>query len=259
MAVVIISCAVTSHGAEYDIKTITAKMDAYEKQMDSIKLKYSYESPINDKYEIRDFIKGTFAQNKSKGYVLLDKMLQRGKTWDDDKEPEGMIEGNARSYNGEITQYFGYDKNEHGYHLASLSKKRNPKLYKSRGNPYYNIWRPNYKNTTFSDKLNDPNSMAEIQGKEFVNGLKTININFKEVEGILDCRLWLLPDRNYLPIKLIVYHKEYNDGKHPLVVTHWSEFKEFPGGIWYPMTIKNISDISKYPFYLKQKKWIFHR
>lgn len=254
MALTILSCIVISDGAEYDIQTITSQMDAYEKQMDSIKIKYSYESPINDKDEIRNFIKGTFAQNKSKGYVLLDKILQRGKTWNDDEEPEGIIEGNIRSYNREITRYFGYEKNQQGYHLASLSKKHNPKLYKSRGNPYYNIWRPNYKNTTFSDKLNDPNSMAVIQGEELIEGLKTINVNFKEADGVLDCHLWLLPDRNYLPIKLIVYHKEYKDGKHPLVVTHWCEFKEYPGGIWYPMSIKKYIRHLKVPILFKTEE-----
>lgn len=86
MALIIISCTVILYGAEYDIKTITAKMDAYEKQMDSIKLKYSYESPINDKEGNREFIKGTFAQNKPKGYVLLDYKRQKGKTWDNGED-----------------------------------------------------------------------------------------------------------------------------------------------------------------------------
>lgn len=226
-------------------------MDAYEKQMDSIKIRYSYESPVNDKEGNRYFIKGTFAQNKPKGYVLLDKIWQKGKTWDNDKEPEGMIEGNIRSYNGKITRYFDYEINEHGYHMAALYENHNPKLYKSRGNPCYNIWRPNYKQNTFSDKLNDPNSMATIQGEELVNGLKTVKINFKEADGILDLHLWLLPDKNYLPIKCIVYHKEYKEGKHPLVETHWSEFKEFPGGLWYPMTIKKYIRHLKVPTIFK--------
>jgi hypothetical protein len=84
--------------------------------------------------------------------------------------------------------------------------------------------------------------------------LKTVNINFKEVDGILDCHLWLQPERNYLPIKLIVYHKEYKDGKHPLVVTHWSDFKEFPGGIWYPMTIKKYIRHLKEPVIFKTEE-----
>ena len=46
IALVILSCFGISYGAEYDIKTITAIMDAYEKQVDSIRLKYSYESFI---------------------------------------------------------------------------------------------------------------------------------------------------------------------------------------------------------------------
>jgi hypothetical protein len=249
-ALVIFSCLRISNGAEYDIKTITTIMDACEKQIDSIKLKYRYESPVNDKEGNREFVKGTFAQKKSEGYVLLDEIQQKGKTWDNDKEPEGIV----RSYNGKITRYFEHEKNDRGHHMAALYEDHNPKLYKSRGNPYYNIWRPNYKNNTFSDKLNDPNSRAKIQGEELVDGLKTININFKEADGILDCHLWLLPDKNYLPKKLIVYHKKYKEAKHPLVVTHWSEFKEFPGGIWYPMNIKKYIRHLKVPTIFKTEE-----
>jgi len=113
-------------------------------------------------------------------------------------------------------------------------------LYKTRANPYYYVWGVNYKNK-FTDLLNDPNGMAKIQGEELVDGLKTIKINFKAAEGILDYHLWLLPEKNYLPIKMKVYHKNYEEGRKRLQEMHWSEFKEFPGGIWYPMSI-NIYD-----------------
>lgn len=73
-------------------------MDAYEKQIDSIKLKYTSTYPLDEQGNL-DFVKGYFAQKKSEGYVLLDEITQKGKAWDNDKEPEGL----ARSYNGEIT------------------------------------------------------------------------------------------------------------------------------------------------------------
>jgi len=138
IALVIFLCFGISYGAEYDIKTITTIMDAYEKQMDSIKLKYSYESFAfidkegnHNKEGNRDLVKGTFAQKKSEGYVLLDERKQKGKTWDDDKEANGI----ARSYNGQITRYLEHEKNAHGYHIAALQKEHNPKLYKTRENP----------------------------------------------------------------------------------------------------------------------------
>jgi len=232
IALVIFSCFGMSYGAEYDLKTITTLMDAYEKQIDSIKLKYSYETFVIDKEGNREFVKGYFAQKKSEGYVLLDEITQIGKTWDNDKEPEGIV----RSYNGKITRYLEHEKNDHGYHMAALYENHNPKLYKTRENPYYRVWHINYKNK-FTDLLNDPNGMAKIQGEELVDGLKTIKINFKMAEGILDCHLWLLPEKNYLPIKYISYHKNYKEGKQRLQEIHWSEFKEFTGGIWYPMNI----------------------
>ena len=205
-------------------------MDAYEKQLDSIKLKYSYETFVIDKEGNREFVKGIFAQKKSEGYVLLDEISQKGKTWDNDKEPEGIV----RSYNGKITRYLEHEKNDHGYHMAALYKDHNPKLYKTRENPYYRVWGNNYKHK-FTDRLNDPNGMAKIQGEELVNGLKAIKINFKAAEGFLDYYLWLLPEKNYLPIKCKIY-KTTDGGK--LWEMHWSEFKEFTGGIWYPMNIK---------------------
>jgi hypothetical protein len=230
IALVIFSCFGISYGAGYDIKTITTIIDAYEKQMDSIKLKYSYETFAIDKEGNREFVKGSFAQKKSEGYVLLDEITQTGKTWDNDKEANGI----ARSYNGEITRYLEHEKNDHGYHMAALYKDHNPKLYKTRENPYYCVWHINYKNK-FTDLLNDPNGMAKIQGEELVNGLKTIKIDFKGAEGFFDCHLWLLPEKNYLPIKFESYRT--TDGSRQEEM-HWSDFKEFTGGIWYPMNIK---------------------
>lgn len=239
IALVIFSCFGISYGAEYDIKTITTIMDAYEKQIDSIKLKYSCESFIivdkegkPNKEGNREFVKGTFAQKKTEGYVLLDEVEQKGEVWDNNKEPEGIV----RSYNGEVTRYLEHEKNDHGYHMAALYENHNPDLYKTRENPYYRVWYINYKHK-LTDSLNDPNSMAKIQGEELVNGFKTIKINFKGAEGIIDCYLWLLPERNYLPIKCKIYNKNYKEGKERLQEIHWSEFKEFSGGIWYPMNI----------------------
>ena len=218
-----------SNGAEYDIKTITTIMDAYEKQIDSIKLKYSYES-FADKKGDQYFMKGSFAQNKSEGYVLLDEIKQKGKTWENDKINNGI----ARSFNGQITRYLEHEQNKHGYHVASLHENHNPDFYKSRDNPYYRVWHINYKNK-FTDLLNDPDGMAKIQGEELVNGLKTIKINFRFAENLFDCHLWLLPEKNYLPIKFTSHRT--TDGSRQEEM-HWSEFKEFADGIWYPMEIK---------------------
>lgn len=233
IAFVIFSCFGLSYGAEHDIEAITTIMDASEQQLDSIKLKYTYETFAIDNEGNREFVRGTFARKRSEGYVLLDEMRQIGKTWDSDKEPTGIL----RSYNGEVTRYFEHEKNDHGYHMAALHKQHNPRLYKSPKNPYYSIWRLNYKQPKFSDLLNDPNGMTKIQGEEVVDGLKTIRVNFKMAEGLMDCHLWLSPEKNYLPIKCIVYHKEYKEGKQRLQEIHWRKFKEFSGGIWYPMNI----------------------
>lgn len=225
------SDAAYSSGTINDVNSIVKLMDSYEKRIDSIKLKYSYETKFAiDEEGNRELVKGTYAQKKSEGYILLDERWQVGKTWDNDKDGMGI----ARSYNGEITRYFEHNKNAVGYHMAALDKIHKPEDYnRSRNNPYYRVWGNNYKHR-FVDRLNDPNGMATIQGEEIVDGLKTIKINFKAEEGILDFYLWLLPERNFLPIKCIINHKEL-EGK--LLEMHWSEFKEFAGCIWYPMKI----------------------
>jgi hypothetical protein len=231
VALAIILCCGISHGAEYDLKTITAIMDAYEKQTDSIKLKYSYTTFPIDTDGNREFVKGYFAQTQSEGCVLLDEITQTGKTWDNDKEGTGT----ARAYNGEVTRYLEHEKNEHGYHMAALYKDHNPKWYLSKENPYYRVWGNNYKNK-FKDRLSDPSRMATIQGEELVDGMKAVKIHLvvKETLGVLDCYLWLLPEKHYLPVKWISYRP---DGGR-LQEMHWSEFKEFAGGIWYPMNIE---------------------
>jgi hypothetical protein len=230
-ALAIILCCEISHGAEYDLKTITAVMDAYEKQTDSIKLKYSYTTFPVDKDGNREFVKGYFAQKPSEGCVLLDEVQQVGKTWENDKEGTGV----ARAYNGEVTRYLDHEQNEHGYHMAALYKDHNPKWYLSKENPYYRVWGNNYKNK-FKDRLSDPNAMATIEGEEIVDGMQAVKIHFliKEALGVLDCHLWLLPEKHYLPVKWINYKP---DGGR-LQEMHWSEFKQFAGGIWYPMNIE---------------------
>jgi hypothetical protein len=224
-------CCGISDGAEYDLKTITAIMDAYEKQTDSIRLKYSYTTFPLDANGNRDFVRGYFAQKPSEGCVLLDEIPQTGKTWDKDKEGAGHV----RAYNGQVTRYLEHEKNEHGYHMAALYKDHNPKWYLSRENPYYRVWGNNYKNK-FKDRLSDPNAMATIQGEELVDGMKAVKIHFviKEASGVRDCYLWLLPEKHLLPVKWIIYRP---DGGR-LQEMHWSDFKECAGGIWYPMNIQ---------------------
>ena len=85
IASVFFSCLEISCGVEYDIKTITTIMDAYEKQIDSIKLEYTYTYPYDGQENLAFITKGTFAQKKSEGYMLLNERTQNDKTWDKKK------------------------------------------------------------------------------------------------------------------------------------------------------------------------------
>jgi len=237
MALVIFSCFGISYGAEYDIKTITTIMDAYEKQLDSIKLKYTCTYPLDEQGNL-EFVKGTFAQKESEGYVLLDEMSQTGKKWDDEKEVEGI----ARSYNGEVTMYLEHEKNDHDYHMAALYKNHNPKLYKTSENPYYRFYRVNY-GAKLTDLLNDPNQKTKILGEESIDGFKTIKISLNKAESRYIDYVWLLPEKNYLPIKYKITRA--TDGSTYWQI-YWSEFKEFTGGIWLPGKIElYMEDISE--------------
>jgi len=236
IALVIFSCLGISYGADYDLKTITTIMDAYEKQLDSIKLKYTCTFPLDEQGNL-EIVKGTFAQKESEGYVLLDERKQIGKTWDDNKEVEGI----ARSYNGEITRYLEHEKNDHDYHMAALYKNHNPKLYITNENPYYRFYRVNY-GAKLSDTLNDPNLKIKILGEESIDGFKTIKISLKEAESRNIDYVWLLPEKNYLPIKYEITRA--TDGSTFWQI-YWSEFKEFAGGIWAPGRMElSFGDVS---------------
>lgn len=235
IALVIFSCLGISYGADYDLKTITTIMDAYEKQLDSIKLKYTCTFPLDEQGNL-EIVKGTFAQKESEGYVLLDERKQIGKTWDDNKEVEGI----ARSYNGEITRYLEHEKNDHDYHMAALYKNHNPKLYKTNENPYYRFYRVN--DGKLSDTLNNPNLKIKILGEESIDGFKTIKISLKEAESRNIDYVWLLPEKNYLPIKYEITRA--TDGSTYWQI-YWSEFKEFAGGIWAPGRMElSFGDVS---------------
>ena len=225
IAMVIFSCLGISYGADYDLKRITTIMDAYEKQLDSIKLKYTCTYPLDEQGN-REIVKGTFAQKESEGYVLLDERKQIGKTWDDNKEVEGI----ARSYNGEITRYLEHEKNAHDYHMAAIYRDHNPKLYKTNENPYYHFYRVNI-GDNLSDILNNPNLKTKILGEESIDGFKTVKISLKEAKSRNIDYVWLLPEKNYLPIKYEITRA--TDGSTYWQI-YWSEFKEFAGGIWAP-------------------------
>ena len=229
IGLIIFSCLGISYGAEYDIKTITAIMDAYEKQLDSIKLKYTYTYPLDEQGN-RDFTKGTFAQKQSEGYILLDEIKQKGKTWDDDKDPVGI----AISYNGKVTRYLQHEKNKRGYHIAALYEKHYPQWYKTSKNPYYRFYRVNRK-TKLTDLLNNPDGTVKIEGEEIVDGFKTIKISIKKEDDSLDRYVWLLPEKNYLPIKYKIIRT--TDGSN-LWQIDWSEFKKLAGSIWFPGKIE---------------------
>ncbi len=236
IALVIFSCLGISYGAEHDLKTITTIMDAYEKQLDSIKLKYTCTYPLDEQGNL-EFVKGTFAQKKSEGYVLLDERKQKGKTWDNDKETSGI----ARSYNGKITKYLEHEKNDHDYHMAALYKNHNPKLYKTSENPYYRFYRVNY-GAKLTDLLNDPNQKTKILGEESIDGFKTIKISLNKAESRYIDYVWLLPEKNYLPIKYKITRA--TDGSTYWQI-YWSEFKEFAGGIWSPGRMElSFGDVS---------------
>ena len=238
MALVILLCSGISHGAERDLKTITTIMDAYEKQIDSVRMRYTYATFAMDKEGNREFVKGVFARKETEGFVLLDETAQRGRTWDNDKEPTGI----ARSYNGQVPRYFEHEKNKRGHHMSALFMEHNPQLYKTRENAYYHVWYLNYKHK-FTDLLNDPNGAARIQGEETVDGLKAIKIDFRSAKGLFDCHLWLSPEMNYLPVRYESYRT--TDGGREQEV-RWSEFKEFDGRVWYPMRIEQyLKDIKE--------------
>ena len=232
VALVIFSCLGVSYGAEYDIKTITTTMDAYEKQVDSIKLKYSCTFPPDEQGNI-EFVKGTFAQKKSEGYILLDEISQTSKTW----TPSGIV----RSYNGEVTRYLEHEKNKHGYHMAALHENHNPKLYETSNNPYYRFYRINCI-TKVTDLLNDPNRFVEIIGEEIVDGLTALKISLQKAGSDSKSHLWLLPEKNYLPIRYQTPVKV--EGNEIYWQIKWGDFKKSDSGIWFPWKIQTkFSDL----------------
>lgn len=203
-------------------------MDAHEQEIDSINLKYSWQSGKYKNGE-RDFVKGVFAQKLSDGYLLLDEKFQRGKVWDDNQPVEGIL----RAYNGLSTRYFEHNTNKNGHHTGDIHKDHKPIFYKSIKNPYYRVWHLNYK-TRFTDLLKDPNAMTSVHGEEVIDGIKTTKIAFKSFNGSYDCYLWLLPEMNYLPIKFQSF--AVADGR-TIMEMRWKEYKKFASNIWYPMEI----------------------
>lgn len=220
-----------------DIQKIVTLIDAYEEQAGDIKVEYVYKFPLEEEGQF-DIIKGSFAQKRSHGYMLLDEKRQKGKDWDKNKEIGGIV----RSYNGEVTRYLEHEKNDHGYHMAALYENHNPKLYKTSENPFYRFYRVNY-NTKISDILSNPAHNVELHGKENIDGHEALKISIEKKDGSSKRQIWLLPDKNYLPVR---YRLPIEfEGKEIYWQIEWDDFRKSDEGIWFPWRIETkFSDVS---------------
>lgn len=236
---------VSVYAQEYDIGTIIAVMDAYEQQVDSVKLTYSC-TTCREPDGSREFTKGVFARKPSDGYVLLNEKRQQGTEWDETKEAEGIL----RAFDGEITRYFEHHTNKHGYHTGDLRRQHNPQFYTTRENPYLRLWGVNYK-TRFTDLLRDPNAMPTVKRGETIDGFNTLEVAFKSYDGSYDNHLWLLPEKNYLPVKL--HSSRVTDGRR-ICDMYWGDYKRFAGNIWHPMEIKLYVRDSEQPTIMRTEE-----
>jgi len=227
-----------ARSAEHDVKQIATLMDAYEKQVDSIKVKYTYKFPSAEQGVYR-ITKGVFAQKRSEGFILLDEKEQISKAWDDDRESTGYV----RSYNGEVTRYFEHETNDHGYHMAAVHKVHNQQLYKTSRNPFFYVYRLNHK-LTIAELLNTPDVSAEIVGEEEVDGVMAVKMSIQRPGSKVTEWLWLLPEKNYLPVR---YRAPLTfEGEDIYWQMDWSDFKESDNGTVFPWKIESrFSDVAE--------------
>jgi hypothetical protein len=213
---------------KYTVESIIKLMNAYEEQLDSFKLEYEYIG-YADTQGSREFEEGSFARKASEGYVLNDFIKYAGKTYDDKK----YVEGIGAAFNGQSTWYLEHEKNKNGYYMGAVFDGLVGNHFKSFNNPHYRIWYFNYKNK-FSDNLANPEGKAKIQKTELIDGVETIQINYKAASGFYDCNIWVSPERNFMPIK---YEHYRTDTGELSWTTKWENFKKLSNGMWYPMRI----------------------
>lgn len=100
--------------------------------------------------------------------------------------------------------------------------------------PHSNIWNQGRQSLATFIRKNKETLKVE-QGMESIEGVPSIKLAGNFAEGKLMMKLWISPQRNFLPIKRQVYNTK--DGKL-MSETVLSNLVQLPNGLWFPKSIR---------------------
>ena len=125
---------------------------------------------------------------------------------------------------------FGYDSNQ--FPLIDID-------------PYNNIWFHGKRSLSSIIQQNKRSFQVE-QKIESVDGIPTIKVVGNFADSKLTMKLWISPERNFLPLKRQVFRTETGTMIAEMVL---SDLVHLPNGLWFPQSIRSGSPDPEYALY----------
>ena len=176
-------------------------------------------------------IEGTYARKIPGMFRYQDLKISRFKA---NGDVNIFMDGWA-SYDGNATYILDRNvrigKPKHGF----IRYGYEPNQFKIIGgfDPVSNIW--NLGKKSLADFIKENKETFQIgQEKEIIDGISTIKLEGSFGDGTFTTKLWISPQRNYLPIKKQIYNTK--DGKL-MSETVLSNLVQLPNGLWFPKSI----------------------
>jgi len=150
------------------------------------------------------------------------------------------------SYDGNTTRILDRNvragKPKHGY----IRPGYDPNQFKKVDfDPYSTIWNQGKRSLASFVQQNKETFQTE-QEKEIVGDVPTIKLVGSFADGKLMMKLWLSPERNFLPMKKQIFNVK--DGKL-MSETVLSNLIQLPNGLWFPKSIRSGSPDPQWAIY----------
>lgn len=226
-----------SADATFTVDTIADGMLAAEARFTNLRLNYvTTRMSWNRRNDPIQLLEGVYAEKKTaKRLWYLDRKVS---IIDPETEESTLVEDTLASFNGDATitleRKVEPDKPMRGAILAGYDPNRFPIYYMD---PHTKIWY--HARRLLGELLKEYRNTFRIESEsEMLDGLPTVKLVGTFSDGMLTMKLWVSPQRNFLPIKRQIMQT----GGRLLSETALYNLVQLPNGLWYPKTIQSPAD-----------------
>ena len=226
---------VTANTNTYSVETIAEGLLAAEAQFTDLQMEYRSEIRLYTKDDSTSpvrAVEAVFAMKKPKNLKYLDRKVF---TIEPKTKQENLTENVLASFDGKATitldRKVKQGKPLRGAIYPGCEQERFPRLDLD---PHSLIWYFGNKQLGEILKQEDNNFHIETN-KEMINGIPTVKIAGTIWDGTGTIKMWISPERNFLPIKVQVIRTR---DERLLSETVLSNLVQLSNGLWFPKAIQ---------------------